>query len=585
MRTLVLTLCLTIASTAVAQLPAEIQKGQALVAAKDYAGAIAILEPFTAAHPQRPYPWSLLASAYDQNGDLDKALATYERLLQIPAMRAQGLQGVASIHARRKEADEAFAALEQLRDTGSFDMDLLESDPNFAELRKDARFKRLRRDPADFAKPFVENVKILHELRGEAKNSQFGWIARRIGDVDGDKVNDWTTSAPTFAVDNQPAGRVYVYSGKRGTLLWKQTGAAGAQLGTGIEGAGDTNGDGVPDVIAGAPGTGYAYVYSGRDGKPLLKLGTGAVADTFGRHTSTVGDINGDKRDDVIVGAPGVNGSAGAAYIYSGKDGALLLTLAGEKANDSFGSAVAGHLGAKRFVMVGAPGGGPRGTGRVYVYEGLSSKPRFVLDSDESGGAFGGMFLSIPGDTNGDKVPDLFVSDWANRAKGPSTGRVYVYSGSDGRNLLTLTGEAAGDGFGTSDSVAGDVNGDGYADLVVGAWQHASAAPSAGRIYLHSGKTGELLETYTCKTAGDTWGFDTANLGDIDGDGTIDFLVTSAWSGVNGFQSGRVFVISSGVHPAPTSGAPRKNTSSVRTPRSSGSSRRTSGSAPLRRGD
>lgn len=582
MRTIVITLCLAVASAAFAQLPAEVQKAQALVAAKDYAGAIAVLEPFTARYPQRPFPWSVLAGAYDQNGDLDKALATYEKLLQFGATRAQGLHGVASIHARRKEVNEAFAALEQLRDTGSFDMDLLESDPNFAELRKDARFTRIKRDPADFAKPFVENVKVIHEMRGEAKSSQFGWIARRIGDVDGDKVNDWTTSAPTFAVDNQPAGRVYVYSGKRGTLLWKQTGAAGAQLGIGIEAAGDTNGDGIPDVIAGAPGTGYAYVYSGRDGKPLLKLGAGNVNDTFGRHASTVGDINGDKRDDVIVGAPGVNGSAGAAYIYSGKDGALLLTLAGEKANDSFGSTVAGHRGARRFVMVGAPGAGPRGTGRVYVYEGLSSKAKYVFDSDESGGALGAMFLSIVGDTNGDRVPDLYVSDWANRAKGPSTGRIYVYSGRDGKELLNLTGEAPGDGFGIGVSDAGDVDGDGADDLIVGAWQHSSAAPSAGKIYLHSGKTGELLKVYTCKTAGDTFGFDTTNLGDVDGDGTIDFLVTSAWSGVNGFQSGRVFVISSGV----TSGAPRKNTSSGRTPRSGGSSRRTSGSArPPRDGE
>lgn len=546
MRSAFFCLCLIVAIPALAQLPPEVQKAQQLISSKQYAEAIVILEEFTAKNPQRPYPWSLLASAYDQNGDLEKAASSYEKLLGFSALRAQGLYGLASIHARRQQVDQAFVELERLRDTGSFDMDGLNEDAAFAALKKDPRFRRLKRSPADFAKPFVEPVRILYEVRGETKGAQFGWIARNIGDVDGDGVADWTTSAPSYAVENQPAGRVYAYSGKRGTLLWQQTGDPGAQLGTGIEGAGDTNADGIPDVIAGAPGSGFAYVYSGRDGKLLRKLGSGSASDMFGRHTSTAGDVNGDGYDDVLIGAPGVNGGAGAAYVHSGKDGSVLLSLNGEKANDAFGSTVGGRRDA--FLLVGAPGAGPRGTGRVYAFRGLSATPRFVFDSDETGAAFGGMFTSIPGDTNGDGVPDLFVSDWSNRAKGTSTGRVYVYSGSDGKVLLTLTGEAAGDGFGTSDSIAGDVDGDGYADLLVGAWQQAGGAPSGGKAYLYSGKTGRLLAAYTCKTAGDTFGFDTANLGDIDGDGTIDFLVTSAWSQVHGFQSGRVFVISSGIH-------------------------------------
>jgi hypothetical protein len=93
--------------------------------------------------------------------------------------------------------------------------------------------------------------------------------------------------------------------------------------------------------------------------------------------------------------------------------------------------------------------------------------------------------------------------------------------------------------------VAGDVDGDGRADLIIGAWQFSGASLGAGRAYLYSGKDGRLLQTYTCRTPGDTFGFDSVGLGDIDGDGVIDFLITSAWSGVSGFHSGRVFVISS----------------------------------------
>jgi hypothetical protein len=198
-------------------------------------------------------------------------------------------------------------------------------------------------------------------------------------------------------------------------------------------------------------------------------------------------------------------------------------------------------------LLVGAPGAGPSRRGRTYVYDSLTAKPKFTIDADETGAALGAMFLSVPGDVDGDGVADVYASDFSNSAKGPSTGRTVVHSGKDGRRLLTLTGETAGEGFGTSPSVAGDVNGDGHADLIVGAWQYAGAAISGGRAYLYSGKDGKLLKTFTCKTPGDTFGFDAVTLGDIDADGMDDLLITSAWSGVHGFHSGRIFVISSGI--------------------------------------
>ena len=73
----------------------------------------------------------------------------------------------------------------------------------------------------------------------------------------------------------------------------------------------------------------------------------------------------------------------------------------------------------------------------------------------------------------------------------------------------------------------------------IGAFRCATAHPS--------GKDGALLKTYTCRVPGDTFGFDAVGMGDVDGDGTIDFLITSAWSGIHGFHSGRMFIVSSGV--------------------------------------
>jgi hypothetical protein len=148
------------------------------------------------------------------------------------------------------------------------------------------------------------------------------------------------------------------------------------------------------------------------------------------------------------------------------------------------------------------------------------------------------------GDLDGDGRADVYASDFANRAKGPATGRAYVFSSKDGKPLLRLTGETAGEGFGTSASKAGDIDRDGVPDLAVGAWQHGSAAASGGRIYLHSGKDGRLLGTITGRVPGETLGFDSVGIGDADGDGDEDFLVTSAYSGINGYHSGRLFIVS-----------------------------------------
>lgn len=410
----------------------------------------------------------------------------------------------------------------------------------------------------DYSHPFVENVNIIHEWDGEAAGDQFGWIARVLGDVDGDGVNDFVTAAPTKDIHGENAGRIYAYSGATGALLWSVDGAPGDQLGTGLDAAGDVNGDGVADVVAGAPDVDTAYVYSGRDGRLLMTLRGEVKGDRFGEHVAAAGDVDGDGYADILVGAPGNNANgkgAGRAYVYSGRDGHLLLTLNGERAGDAFGSTVAGYADDKhRFLVVGAPHAGRRQTGRVYVYRDLAAHAgaahaAFVIDADSTGVALGFMFVSVLGDVDGDGVPDIFASDWSDAGKGPRTGKAYVYSGRTGRRLYALAGETAGESFGATQSVAGDVDGDGGADLIVGSWQYSAAAEGSGRAYLYDGRDGRLLRTYTCRIPGDAFGFDAVGMGAFDDVGEAELLITSAWSGVHGHHSGRVFLISSGVRP------------------------------------
>ena len=532
------------------------QQANALLTSGTVEEAEAALEKVTRDFPAFAPAWGALGNLLRRSQKYEPSLSAFLKANELNPT-PQGAFNVGLSYAFLKQIDPAFEWLTRAKNSGSVLMANVDGSAAAVNLRDDARYASLFPTEAEFASPFVEEVEIIQDWFGENRSDTFGWIARNIGDVDGDGLNDVTTSSPGF---NGAAGKIYVYSSASGKELWSAEGSVpGGRLGHGIEAAGDVNADGTPDVVASAPYANVVNVYSGIDGALLFSVAGADSTGAFGLSVKGIGDVNDDGHSDILIGEPfqvwgaPINGGsldhAGRVHVVSGKNQSTLLVASGEGAGDAFGSSVSGQTvdGGYLFV-VGAPTAGSLNVGKAYVYSDLSGKPLFTAEPDSAGSQYGSMFLSVVGDLNADGTQDIYISDWGDNATAQGAGKVYLYSGLDGSRLFALQGEAAGDGFGIGISDAGDVNQDGYNDLVVGAWQHASAAPSGGKLTIHSGKNGQLLYSIMGRVPGETLGFDTTGMGDVNGDRIPDFLVTSAYSVKNGFQSGRTLIISGALH-------------------------------------
>ena len=400
--------------------------------------------------------------------------------------------------------------------------------------------------------------------------SWFGFSVESIGDLTGDGVADLVVGAPQQTLDGiAQQGKVSVFSGRDGTILLTLLSPSPqpqANFGE-VVAVSDINRDGISDLVVGVrlqdvdgkEDQGAVHVFSGADGTLLSAIEApipqahaffgAALAPLYDRSNQT-------GRAEIVVGAPqqsfGDGAGEGAAFMLSATTGEPLSVILHPDPQDgaAFGWAVesVGDLDGDVVpdFIVGAPFqtvSGRELQGQVYVFSGGSvlsgqtvERPAHMYtlnfpDPDMPSARFGFALASIH-DVNDDGVPDLVVGaptadfgDLSNR------GSAFIFSGADGMLLRTLTDPAPLQDafFGAALISPGDVDGDGIADVAVGAptpVTRGSAFVQPGRVLLFSGASGEHLVTLDPPSpgVGASFGFSLAAVGDVDGDGMPDLL-------------------------------------------------------------
>ncbi len=432
-------------------------------------------------------------------------------------------------------------------------------------------------------------------VEGNGEGMQFGKAVATAGDVNGDGYGDVVVSAPEYEEGGvYPDGRVYVFlgsaSGLESTAAWEAGYGTGYRFGFSVATAGDVNDDGFSDIIIGSnppPATqrGVALVFLGSssglaDTHAWLARGVRfetVYIQSFGASVCTAGDVNGDGYSDVIVGDPDYKSTHwGRAVVYlASPEGATLQAAWSwaaeeDQANAWFGNSVssAGDVNGDGYpdVIVGAYLFDAEGTdeGMACVYlgtgSGLADERAWTATGGQSGDWFG-FSVSSAGDINGDGWGDVIIGAPRHTNGQADEGGAYLYYGSRTGPLSepAWIGESnqAGAQYGISVAGVGDVNGDGFSDVVVGAFRYDDGAIDAGRAFLYLGSPRGLSRFAAWTARGDrekAWfGFSVSSAGDVNGDGYSDVIVGAPSDGHA--QGGRVFLYlgsSQGLSPLPS---------------------------------
>lgn len=352
--------------------------------------------------------------------------------------------------------------------------------------------------------------------------------------------------------------QIYAQAGGGMDQLHRFDGAAvDTNFAMAVAGVGDVNGDGVSDVLTGSPyaspngnsSAGSVVVLSGLDGS-VIQLINGVVAEQrLGFAVSAVADTDGDGVGDFLVSAPGPVLSTtpiyGNVYLYSGATGSLLQQFTAPVPDAAFGCSLAGagDVDADGFgdIIVGMSGAKVNlltAAGSAFVYSGATGLLLHQFDGANANSMLGSA-VDGAGDINGDGFADLIVGGQGDTPNGiPYAGTVNVFSGADGSKLHQYFGGTFFEQLGDAVAGLGDIDGDGFSDFVFGApGRPVNGVGSAvGRATVCSGASGAVLYHFEGQADGDFLGMNVAAVGDINGDGTPDILVGAPYADPDGLD-------------------------------------------------
>ena len=405
------------------------------------------------------------------------------------------------------------------------------------------------------------------KYEGGGMQDYFGASVRTISDIDGDDLDDILAGAyyadPGGLTD---AGSAYLYSSGTGNLIRQFNGlAAGDAFGYSLASISDLDGDGKEDVVIGATradpggisGAGSVYIYSSGTGN-LIKQFNGSVAwDMLGYSLASISDLDGDGKEDVVIGAyaadPGGLTDAGSVYIYSSGTGNLIRQFNGDAASDYFGIAITPISDIdgdeKEDVVIGAAyadPGGISGAGSAYLYSSAGNLLQ-QYNGEAISDSFGAAVASIS-DIDGDNLDDILVGAYAADPGGlTDAGSAYLYSSGTGNLIKEYVGLAAGDSFGNFVNSISDIDGDGKEDILISApTSKPNNHSKAGTAYIYSSGTGNLIKQYNGENVRDYFGQSIISISDIDGDGKDDVVIGAHVASTVDFPAaGSVYIYSS----------------------------------------
>ncbi len=471
-------------------------------------------------------------------------------------------------------------------------------------------------------------------LDGVAANDFSGRSVAAAGDINGDGRGDLIIGAGQ--IDSDP-GRSYVVFGRSTGFaasinLASLNGSTGFRLdgvaeydysSRSVAAAGDVNGDGLGDLIIGANGadpngerSGSSYVVFGRstgfgpsielsslNGSTGFRLDGVAAGDDSGVCVASAGDINGDGRGDLIIGAheadPSGNNS-GSSYVVFGRstgfgpainlsslNGSTGFRLDGVAEFDLSGLSVAtaGDVNGdgRGDLIIGAYEADPNGleSGSSYVVFGRSTGFPAAINLSSLNGSTGfrldgvaagdrsGRSVAAAGDVNGDGRSDLIIGAYGADPNGLDSGSSYVVFGRstgfpaainlsslNGSTGFRLDGVATDDRSGLSVAAAGDVNGDGRGDLIIGAFEADPNGNFSGSSYVVFGRSTGFASAINLSSLNGSTGFrldgvalgdfsgrSVAAAGDVNGDGRGDLIIGAPAADPNGDASGSSYVV------------------------------------------